>query len=254
MIDTHAHIYTKEFKDDLESIVTRSQESDIQKIFMPNIDHTSIDAMLEVERRYPEICYAMMGLHPSSVGNDFEKELYIVEEWLNTRNFLAIGEIGIDLFWDKTFKSHQEEAFEIQINWAKERQLPIAIHCRDAFETTIDIVESLWDESLKGVFHCFTGSKADADRITKMGFYLGIGGVSTFKNGGLDKVLPEVDLQHIILETDSPYLAPVPYRGKRNEPAYLPLIAQRIAAIKAISVEEVAKRTTQNAQMLFNIQ
>lgn len=253
MIDTHAHIYVKEFKGDLENIVTRSQESGVQKIFMPNIDHSSIDAMLEVEHQYPQVCYAMMGLHPGSVTKDFEKELYLVEEWLNKRKFLAIGEIGMDLYWDKTFKSHQEEAFRIQVNWAKKFHLPIVIHCREAFEETITIVEALYEESLTGVFHCFTGSKEEAARITKMGFYVGIGGVSTFKNSGLDKVLLEIDLQNILLETDSPYLAPVPHRGKRNEPAYLSLIAQRIADIKAISVEKVTTTTTQNAEKLFKL-
>lgn len=253
MIDTHAHIYTKEFKEDLNEVVERSTDNGIGKILMPNIDSTSIDAMLEVEHKYPKICHSMMGLHPSSIKKGFEKELYAVETWLAKREFVAVGEIGIDLYWDKQFESHQKEAFEIQINWAKKLGLPIVIHCREAFEETISIVEALHDERLKGVFHCFTGSIEEAERVLKLGFYLGIGGVSTFKNGGLDKVLPDIDLNKILLETDSPYLAPVPYRGKRNEPSYLSLIAQRIADIKSIALDEVKKITSENASILFNL-
>lgn len=253
MIDTHAHIYTKEFNDDLGEVIERSTDNGINKILMPNIDSTSIEPMLEVEHQYPHVCHAMMGLHPSSIKKGFEKQLYEVEGWLSKRKFLAIGEIGIDLYWDKQFEAHQKEAFKIQIQWAKEMNLPIVIHCREAFEETISIVEALHDERLTGVFHCFTGSIEEAERAIKLGFYLGIGGVATFKNGGLDKVLPHVDLNKILLETDSPYLAPVPYRGKRNEPSYLPFIAQRIADIKSISVEGVKKATSENAQALFKI-
>ncbi len=251
MIDTHAHIYAEEFKDDLAEVIEKCTDKGVSKILMPNIDSTSIDAMLEVEQMYPQICHAMMGLHPSSIKKGFEKELYAVEEWLTKREFLAVGEIGIDLYWDKQFESHQKEAFEIQIKWAKKLNVPIVIHCREAFDVTISIVEALHDDSLTGVFHCFTGSIEDAERVLKLGFYLGIGGVSTFKNGGLDKVLPQVDLNKIVLETDSPYLAPVPYRGKRNEPSYLPLIAQRIAELKHIPLEEVKKTTSKNAKKLF---
>lgn len=253
MIDTHAHIYTQEFKDDLGDVIEKCVDDKVEKILMPNIDSTSIDDMLEVEHRYPQMCHAMMGLHPSSVTKEFEKELYIVEEWLAKRKFLAIGEIGIDLYWEKQFKSHQQEAFEIQVKWAKKFGLPIVIHCREAFEETISIVEALHEDKLTGVFHCFTGSIEEAERVLKLGFYLGIGGVSTFKNSGLDKVLPKVDLKRIVLETDSPYLAPVPYRGKRNEPSYLPLIAQRVADLKAVPLEEVKKITTENAQTLFKL-
>lgn len=253
MIDTHAHIYTKEFNDDLGEVIERSTDNGINKILMPNIDSTSIEPMLEVEHQYPHVCHAMMGLHPSSIKKGFEKQLYEVEGWLSKRKFLAIGEIGIDLYWDKQFEAHQKEAFKIQIQWAKEMNLPIVIHCREAFEETISIVEALHDERLTGVFHCFTGSIEEAERAIKLGFYLGIGGVATFKNGGLDKVLPHVDLNKILLETDSPYLAPVPYRGKRNEPSYLPFIAQRIADIKSISVEGVKKATSENAQALFKM-
>ncbi len=252
MIDTHAHIYTKEFKDDLENIIVNCGESGVDKILMPNIDHQSVDLMLAVERKYPEMCFAMMGLHPSSVDKDFQQQLYEVEAWLDKRDFIAVGEIGIDLYWDQSLKHLQEEAFRIQIGFAKKHRIPIVIHCRNAFEETISIVEEMHDETLSGVFHCFSGSKEEAERVTDLGFYLGIGGVVTFKNGGLDKVIPEISLENILLETDSPYLSPAPYRGKRNEPAYLSIIAQKIGDLKQTSVDEVAKTTTSNAKKIFS--
>ncbi|MDN5202921.1 TatD family hydrolase [Fulvivirgaceae bacterium BMA10] len=250
-VDTHAHIYLKDFKKDLDDIIDKSVAAGVDEIYMPNIDHTSIDDMLEVEARYPKRCFAMMGLHPCSVKRNFEKELYLVEEWLAKRDFLAVGEIGIDLYWDKTFQGAQEEAFKIQIAFAKKHQLPIVIHCRESFDVTISLVEDLYEKGLTGVFHCFGGSVEDAKRVIALGFYIGIGGVATFKNGGLDKVLPEINLDHVILETDSPYLAPVPHRGKRNEPSYVPLVARRIAELKNIDVDEVAEKTTLNAEKLF---
>ena len=251
-IDTHAHIYADEFKGDLADSLGRCQELHINKIFMPNVDHTSIDAMLEVEHRWPDRCHPMMGLHPCSVKKDFERELYIVEDWLAKRKFSAVGEIGTDLYWDKSFWAQQQEALAVQINLAKRYNLPIVLHCRESLDETIALVEKLQDGNLKGIFHCFTGNAAQATKIFNMGFLIGLGGVVTFKNGGLDKVLPEIDLQHTVLETDSPYLAPVPYRGKRNEPAYIPLISSRIAEVMGSSVEEVQKITTQNALGLFN--
>lgn len=249
--DSHAHIYLKEFDNDRSEVLKRCIDNDIQKIYMPNIDHTSIDNMLEVERKYPDQCISMMGLHPCSVKKDFEKELYTVESWLSKRAFAAIGEIGTDLYWDKTFWEQQKEAFTIQVKWAKQFELPIVIHCRDSIDQTIDLVEELKDEKLKGVFHCFTGSEEQAKRITNLGFHLGIGGVSTFKNGGMEKVIPELNLNSILLETDSPYLSPVPYRGKRNEPSYIPIIAERVAALKKITLEELKQATTSNAHNLF---
>ncbi len=250
LIDTHAHIYLEAFKEDLTDVLTRAQESGIAKIYMPNIDHTSIEDMMEVEEKY-SFCKSMMGLHPCSVNKNFEKELYRVEEWLGKREFVAVGEIGTDLYWDKTYWEQQKEAFNIQVSWAKEYKMPIVIHCRESIDETIELVEVLKDDDLTGVFHCFTGDASQAKRITDMGFYLGIGGVATFKNGGLDKVLPEVDLGKIVLETDSPYLAPVPKRGKRNEPAYVKLIAERVAEIKEIELEELATTTSDNAKQLF---
>jgi len=251
-IDTHAHIYSDEFKADITDMLHRCEEQGIGKIFMPNVDHASIDKMLEVEHRWPQQCYAMMGLHPCSVKRDFERELYIVEGWLSKRKFSAVGEIGTDLYWDKTFWGQQQEALTIQINWAKKYQLPIVLHCRESLDETIEIVTNLQDGNLKGIFHCFSGSKEQAEKIFKLGFCIGLGGTVTFKNGGLDKVLPEITLENVVLETDSPYLAPVPHRGKRNEPAYIPLIASRIAVLTNRSVEDVQKITSQNAMNLFN--
>lgn len=250
-IDTHAHIYNKGFKQDLPDVITRCREEGMESIYMPNVDHASIDDMLETELRYPE-CVATMGLHPCSVNKDFEKELYIVEEWLKNRHFVAVGEIGLDLHWDKSFFHYQQEAFRIQAGWAKQKEIPIIIHCRDAFSETLALVEELKDEQLKGVFHCFTGSLEEAEKAIELGFYLGIGGVATFKNGGLDQVLPHISLDHLVLETDSPYLAPVPHRGKRNSPEYIPLIAARVAELCEKPLEEVYARTTANAKSLYN--
>lgn len=253
-VDSHAHIYLEDFKEDIEDVIEEAHEQGVRQIYMPNIDHTSIDNMLELEERYPGQCIAMMGLHPSSVKKDFEKELYLVEEWLSKRKFVAIGEIGTDLYWDKTFWIQQQEAFKVQVEWAKKYQLPIVIHCRESIDETIAMVENLKDDHLTGVFHCFTGTSAQAKRITDLGFYLGLGGVATFKNGGLDKVIPDIALDHALLETDSPYLTPKPYRGKRNKPAYIPLIAQKVAEIKGVPVEHVAAITTKNARDLFGQQ
>jgi TatD DNase family protein len=250
-IDTHAHIYSTEFNNDRTDMLARCYESGISKIFMPNVDHASIDGMMELESRSEGRCFAMMGLHPCSVKKDFERELYIVEEWLSRRKFSAVGEIGTDRYWDTTFWEQQQEAFTIQVAWAKKYKLPIIIHCRESLNETIEMVEKLQDGNLTGIFHCFGGAAEQAEKITKLGFYLGIGGVATFKKSGLDTVLPEVAMEHIVLETDSPYLAPVPHRGKRNEPSYIPLIASRIAEIKKIPIEDVSRITTANANKVF---
>ncbi|MEQ8928074.1 MAG: TatD family hydrolase [Fulvivirga sp.] len=250
MIDTHAHIYLDQFEKDIDEVLERSQETGIEKIYMPNIDHTSIDSMLELEAK-SEMCVAMMGLHPCSVNKTFEKELYLVEEWLGKRQWSAIGEIGTDLYWDKTFWSQQQEAFTIQCQWAVKYDRPVAIHCRESIDETIELIEKIGDEKLRGVFHCFTGTKEQADKIVELGFYLGIGGVATFKNGGMDKVLPDVDINKLVLETDSPYLAPTPNRGKRNEPAYIELVASKISEYKKMELDEVKEVTTINAKQLF---
>lgn len=249
--DTHAHIYLEDFDTDRDDMLTHAREVDVTKIYMPNIDHTSIDRMLEVEEKSTGTCVAMMGLHPCSVKKDFHKELYLVEQWLSKRRFCALGEMGTDLYWDKNFWEQQLEAFTIQVGWAKQFKIPIVIHCRETLDQTIELVEQLKDDNLTGVFHCFTGTLEQADRITKLGFYLGIGGVVTFRNGGMDKVIPSLDLKHMVLETDSPYLAPAPHRGKRNEPKYIPLVAAKVAELKNISLEEVQEVTTRNALDLF---
>ena len=251
-IDTHAHIYAEEFASDTAEMLARAQDEGIGKIFMPNIDHTSIDCMLKLEAKN-ESCIAMMGLHPCYVKKDFEKELYLVESWLAKRKFAAVGEIGTDLYWDKTFWDQQKEAFAIQVNWAKQYSLPVIIHCRESLDVTIEMVEQLKSENLTGVFHCFGGSVEQAKRIIDLGFYLGIGGVATFKKGGLDAVLPDIPLTSIVLETDSPYLAPVPHRGKRNEPAYISFIGQRVSDIMKKPLEEIQQVTSANALKIFKI-
>ncbi len=251
MIDTHAHIYADQFTEDIEAVIERSIEAGIERIYMPNIDHTSIDAMLDLELKHPGFCIATMGLHPCSVKADFEKELYIIEEWLGKREFVAIGEMGTDLYWDKTFLDQQVEAFKIQVAWAKQYKKPIIIHCRESLDMTIDLVEQLKDDNLTGVFHCFNGSVDQASRIAKLGFHIGLGGVSTFKNAGMSEVIPHLDMSHVVLETDSPYLAPVPFRGKRNEPSYVKLITQKVADDRATLLEEVISITTDNANKLF---
>jgi TatD DNase family protein len=252
-IDSHAHIYSTDFDTDRIDMMHRAEEKGVDKIFMPNIDHTSIDSMLDLESKYAATCFAMMGLHPCSVKKDFEKELYIVENWLAKRKFAAVGEMGTDLYWDKTYWDQQVEAFTIQVGWAKKYKLPIVVHCRESMNQTIELTEKLQDGNLTGVFHCFTGTQEQAEKLVKLGFYLGIGGVATFKKGGMENVIPYIPLDRIVLETDSPYLTPAPHRGKRNEPSYIPLIAKRVAELKNISAGELKKATTENALKLFQV-
>lgn len=251
-IDTHAHIYSEDFDSDRAEAIARALEAGVQRLYMPNVDHASIDGMLALEMKYPEHCFPMMGLHPCSVKADFEKELYRVETWLAKRSFAAVGEMGTDLYWDKTFWEQQQEAFRIQVGWARQYKLPLVIHCRESMDETIRMIEELQDGTLRGIFHCFTGNRQQAERIIKAGFLLGIGGVSTFKKGGLDLVLPDIGLDALVLETDSPYLAPVPHRGKRNEPSYIPIIAQRVADLLQRDLADVQKITTHNALKLFS--
>lgn len=253
LIDSHAHIYSEKFDADRAEAMERAEQEGVQRVYMPNIDHSSIDAMLEAEQKYSGRCIPMMGLHPTSVGQDFERELYLVEDWLSKRAFAAVGECGIDLYWDKTFLPQQQEALKVQVELAKKYNLPIVLHTRDSFEETYSIVSAAQDGSLKGIFHCFTGTVAEAKKVQELGFLMGIGGVATFKNGGMDAVLPHVSLENLVLETDCPYLAPTPHRGKRNEPVYLPLIAQRVAELVQKPVEEVAEKTTANALNLFKL-
>ncbi|HHP0481935.1 TPA: TatD family hydrolase [Vibrio campbellii] len=253
MIDTHAHIYASEFDNDRYEVVKRALEQGIDKILLPNIDLESIEPMLKTEAAYPEICRSMMGLHPCYVDGNVEQTLAIIRGWFEKHNFIAVGEIGIDLYWDKTFRAEQEMAFVTQLNWAKEMDLPVVIHTRDSIEETLTLLRQEQDGSLRGVFHCFGGSVEEAQAINELGFHLGLGGVSTFKNGGMDKVIPHLDMNWVILETDCPYLAPVPHRGKRNEPAYTSLVAARVAELRGESVEVIDAITTKNAEALFNL-
>lgn len=253
MIDTHAHIYASEFDADRDDVVQRALAQGIDKILLPNIDLESIEPMLKTEAAYPEMCRSMMGLHPCYVDGNVKQTLDVVHSWFDKHNFIAVGEIGIDLYWDKTYKAEQEMAFITQLNWAKEMKLPVVIHTRDSIEETLALLRQEQDGSLSGVFHCFGGSVEEAKAINDLGFHLGLGGVSTFKNGGMDKVIPHLDMNYVILETDCPYLAPVPHRGKRNEPAYTSLVAQRVADLREVSLAEVDSLTTANALQLFKL-
>lgn len=253
MIDTHAHIYASEFDQDRDQVVQRALSQGISHILLPNIDLDSIEPMLATEMRYPEVCRSMMGLHPCYVDGDVEATLETIKAWFDRHPFIAVGEIGIDLYWDKTYRQEQEWAFTTQLDWAKERDLPVVIHTRDSIEETLSLLETAQDGRLRGVFHCFGGSVEQAQAINQLGFHLGLGGVSTFKNGGMDKVIPHLDMEKVILETDCPYLAPVPHRGKRNEPAYTSLVAERIADLRGLSLTEVDHITTFNAKQLFQL-
>jgi TatD DNase family protein len=247
MIETHAHIYSDDYAQDRQEMLDRAWEAGIKQIWMPNCDHATIDGMMQLAAMYPGRCLPMIGLHPCYVKDDFEKELLIMEEWLEKHKFIAIGEIGMDLFWDKTFRSQQEEAFLFQCKLARSHDLWIDIHSRNAFWETVSLIEKFNDPDLKGIFHCFTETLKEAEKAIELGFKIGVGGVATFKNGGLDKVLPYIGLEHIVLETDSPYLAPTPFRGKRNEVAYLDRVAERVADLKQVTKEEVIAVTTKTA-------
>lgn len=250
--DTHAHIYSNKYDSDRDDVIRHAQELRVDKIYMPNIDLESIDAMLEAELKYPDVCIPMMGLHPCDVKKDFEKALYVMEDWIDKREFAGIGETGLDLYWDKTFFEQQKEALRIQSQWAKQKRWPIILHCRESMDETIAIMQEEKSEDLRGIFHCFSGNLEQAKQIIELGFLLGIGGVATFKNGGLDKVIPELGLEHLVLETDGPYLAPVPHRGKRNSPEYIPLIAQRIADLADVPLETVSESTQENSKKIFH--
>ena len=250
-IDTHTHLYSEEFNEDRFTCIKQAISNGVSRFYMPNVDSESIDGMLALEAQFPEHCFPMMGLHPCSVNGNYEKELEIVKKWLDKRRFKAIGEIGIDLYWDKTFIKEQELAFKQQIDWALEFKYPIVIHCRNAFDEIYAIL-SMYSSLPKGIFHCFSGNLDQAKQILSLGnFKLGIGGVVTFKNSGLDKIVEQLDINDLVLETDAPYLAPVPHRGKRNESNYLPLVAQKLALLKNITIEEIAQITSNNALKLF---
>ncbi len=252
MIDTHSHLYAEEFDNDRPEVVERAKQVGVEKIILPNIDSTSLDRMLALERAYPNMCHAAIGLHPTSVDENIDNELELVKAELDRRNYVAVGEIGIDLYWDKTFYKEQVRAFQQQVEWALERNLPIIIHVRNSHNETIEALRPYREKGLKGVFHCFTGGKVEAEDIFDLGnFLLGIGGVVTFKNSGLAESLIDIPLEKIVLETDAPYLAPAPHRGKRNEPSFLSLIADKLAEVYGVDKDTIIQTTTANAKQLF---
>ncbi len=251
-IDTHTHLYSSDFDNDRENIMQRASTQNVTLMLLPNIDEESVPLLKKTLKTYPKHTKAAMGLHPTSVADDFENVLQNLYQELISEDYVAIGEIGIDLYWDKSKQAEQTEAFKIQIDWAKKHHLPIIIHSRDSFDEIFTVMDKLWSPDLRGVFHCFSGTKAQADKIINdYGFKLGIGGVLTFKNSGLKQEIQHINLQHIVLETDAPYLAPVPYRGKRNESAYIPIVAQHLADLHHCNIEHIAATTTAAAQDLF---
>ena len=250
LIDTHAHLYLAEFELDRSMMLERAKQAGIEKIFLPAIDSSTHTSLLQMETDFPW-CKAMMGVHPCSIKENYQEELAIAQQYWSNRNFVAVGEIGLDFYWDRTFEKEQYEAFRIQIEWALAKNVPIVIHSRQSTLDCVRVLKEYKNSALRGVFHCFSGSLEEAHEIIKLGFYLGIGGVITYKNAGLGAVIEKIDLAHLVVETDAPYLTPVPHRGKRNESAYISLIAEKIATVKADKVEKVAEITTQNAENLF---
>lgn len=253
MIDTHSHIYAEEFDADRDEMILRATSAGVTHIIMPNVDSESLPRMLDTEARYPHLCFSAIGLHPTSVNENYQAELELVKSELSRRKYIAIGEIGIDLYWDKSFIEQQKEVFEAQLQLSLEYCLPVIIHVRDSFAETFEVLEKFRGKGLKGVFHSFTGNASQAEWINAFGgFYFGINGIVTFKNSGLSDTLPSVDINNVLLETDAPYLTPAPHRGKRNEPAYLTLIRKKIGEIYALSEEKVAEITSVNALRMFS--
>lgn len=253
LIDTHSHIYLEDYNHDIDEVMRNAYQNDVKKIILPNIDTGSVKRLLDLSNSYPHLCFPLIGLHPTSVTADYKEELTAVEYWLEKHKFYGIGEIGIDLFWENKFIQEQKEVFRYQLKLAKNKNIPVVIHVRNSFSEVYNIVFEEQDGSLRGIFHCFSGNETEAEKIIGLGFLLGIGGVVTFKNSNLSEVLKKIDLKHVVLETDSPYLAPVPKRGMRNESSYLVYIAQKISEIYNVPVEQVADNTTANARSLFGI-
>jgi TatD DNase family protein len=253
LTDTHTHLYYETDPEKLADLMQRSLDNKVCRLFLPNVDSESIPLVFGLSERYPDHCFPMLGLHPCDVKANFIAELDRISMEITQRKIYAIGEIGIDLHWDKSTLSIQQEAFRTQIEWAKTLDLPIVIHCREAFDEIFEILNDLKDDKLRGIFHCFSGTAEQANKVIGLGFYLGIGGVLTYKNSGLDKVIQDVSLEHLVLETDSPYLTPVPFRGKPNESSYLVYIAQKLADIKQVSLEEIAEVTTRNSRLVFGV-
>jgi TatD DNase family protein len=253
LIDTHSHIYLPELDEDRVTMLERAEKEEVSKILMPAIDSKTHEKMLSGEKVNQPSCFSMMGVHPCSIRENYKDELKMAGEFLEKRSFKAVGETGLDFYWDKTFTLQQYAAFNQQIEWALHYDIPVVIHSRNSTDECIKVVSEHQKGKLTGVFHCFSGNETQAGQIIDLGFYLGIGGVVTFKNGGLDKVMEHISLEHVVLETDAPYLAPVPFRGKRNEPSYLKYIAAKLAEIKGMDLEEVGTMTTANAEKLFNL-
>ncbi|MBO9565559.1 MAG: TatD family hydrolase [Niastella sp.] len=251
IVDTHTHLYSNSFLSDIEAVIGRAEAEGVNRFYLPAIDSESHPAMLDLEARFPGKCIAMMGLHPVSVKEDYQEELNLVAEWLGKRKFAAVGEIGLDYYWDRSFDQQQVAAFHRQIEWALQYKLPIVIHSRESMDECIRIVQEHQKGALGGIFHCFTGTEQQARQIIDAGFYLGIGGVLTYKKTTLPEVLKNIPLEHLVLETDAPYLPPVPFRGKRNESSYLKYVLEKLAEVKEMPKEEVAKITTANAQKIF---
>lgn len=251
--DTHTHLYSSQFKEDQSAMIQRAKDAGVSRFFIPAIDSSYTESMMKLEKNFPKDVFLMMGLHPTSVKENYLEELAHVKEWIDKKKFFAIGEIGIDLYWDSNFLAQQQEAFRTQIKWAKEKNLPIVIHCRDAFDEIFEILELEKGANLRGVFHCFTGTKEQAEKAINYNMKLGIGGVATFKNGKIDRFLNEINLKHIVLETDAPYLAPTPFRGKRNESAYITNIIDKLVEIYKVPFEEIVATTTQNSKAVFGI-
>jgi TatD DNase family protein len=251
LIDTHCHLYLKEFAADIGEVIQRAEKEGVEHFFLPAIDSAVLEDLLALEKKFPGKCSAMIGLHPCSVNGEYEEQLRLVEEWLGRRRFAAVGEIGLDFHWDKTFVSQQYDAFHRQIELALHYEIPVVIHSREAMSESIGVIREHQDGRLKGIFHCFTGDAGSAREIIDAGLYLGIGGVLTYKNSGLAEGLKDIGLEYMVLETDAPYLSPVPFRGKRNESSYLRYVVQKLAEVKGVAPEEVARVTTENAQKIF---
>ena len=253
IVDTHTHLYLDKFKEDIDKVISRAKENGVSKFIFPAIDSSHFENMHKLKNRYPENIYLMTGLHPTDVKENYKEELDFITKTLKNHNYVAIGEIGIDLYWDKNYLTQQQEAFKFQIRLAIKHDLPIVIHCREAFDEIFEILEKENCDKLRGVFHCFTGTLEEAQRAIDLGFLLGIGGVVTFKNGGIDKFLHQIDLKHIVMETDSPYLAPVPYRGKRNESSYIIYVLEKLSQLYKLPKEQIAIITTNNAEKMFSL-
>jgi TatD DNase family protein len=251
--DTHTHLYSKEFENESTQLIEKAIKNGVCRLFIPNIDLQSIQPMLDLVWQFPENCFPMMGLHPCSVAENVDEQLFQIHKWFKKRKFYAVGEIGLDFYWSTEFKDQQIMAFKKQCLWAIQQDLPINIHARNATPDVIAILQEMQHPKLRGIFHCFSGSASEAKQVVEMGFYLGIGGVLTFKNSGLSEAIADINLQNIVLETDAPYLAPVPFRGKRNESFYVIEVAKKLAELKQVSLKNVADITTENSKIIFGV-